>query len=126
MDYVGQHGTEDAPLQQRLRDAAADKATDRFDFRDDHRRLDPFSLWRRCGGRARADQNMHPAPQIADRTLADPAAIDIEDELGATLHQYGAGIDRGERHYEPVLAILDEVIDDPALQLQGHDFEQKH
>jgi hypothetical protein len=51
MDHVGQHGQEDAALQQRLGNAAADKTADRFDLRDDHRRLDPFRLRRGCGWR---------------------------------------------------------------------------
>jgi hypothetical protein len=35
---------------------------------------------------------MNPASEIAGCALADPAAIDIEDELGAPLHEDDAGI----------------------------------
>ena len=69
---------------------------------------------------------MHPAAEIADRALADPTAIDIEDELGASLHSNGAGIDGAQDDDEPILAVLDEVVDDPALQFERHDLEQEH
>ena len=97
-----------------------------LDFGDDHRGLDPFRLQRRRSGGGRADQDMHPAPQIADRALADPAAIDIEDELGAALHQDGAGVDGAQADDQRKAPVLDEVVDHPALQLERHDFEQKH
>jgi hypothetical protein len=50
---------------------------------------------------------MHPTPQIADRALAYPAAIDVEDKLGAPLHQNRAGVDCGKGDDEPELAVLD-------------------
>jgi hypothetical protein len=69
---------------------------------------------------------VHPPPQIAGGSLADPAPVDVEHELGTALHEHGAGIDRGKRDDRPILAMLDQVVDDPALQFQRHDFEQKH
>ncbi len=69
---------------------------------------------------------MHPPPQIAGRALADPAAIDVEDQLGAPLHQNGSGVDGAKHDDERKIPVLDEVVDDPALQLERRDFEQKH
>ena len=74
----------------------------------------------------RADQEMHPASQIAGRALADPGAINIDDELDAALHQSGADIDGAELDDPPKIPVLDEIVDDPALQFERHDFEQKH
>src|SRR3954466_12829829 len=69
---------------------------------------------------------MYPATQIAGCALADPTAIDIEDELGASLQQNGAGVDRAQDNDQRKVQVLGEVIDDPALQLERHDFEQKY
>ena len=40
--------------------------------------------------------------------------------------QNGAGIDGAQDDDEPIVPVLDEVVDDPALQLERHDFEQKY
>jgi hypothetical protein len=69
---------------------------------------------------------MHPASQIARRALADPAAIDVEDELDAPLHEDDAGIDGAQEDDEPVVPMFDEIVDDPALQFERHDFEQEY
>src|SRR3954469_244009 len=69
---------------------------------------------------------MHPATQIADCALADPTAIDIENELGAPLQQNSAGVDRAQDNDQRKVPVLGEVVDDPALQLERHDFEQKY
>ena len=53
---------------------------------------------------------MHPTPQIAGRALADPAAIDVEDELAAALQQNRAEIDGAEDEDEPEIAVLDEIV----------------
>ena len=49
MNHVGEHGEQDASLQQGLGNARSDESADRFDFRDDHRGLNPFRL---CSGRS--------------------------------------------------------------------------
>src|ERR1700737_264208 len=69
---------------------------------------------------------MNPASEIAGCALADPAAIDIEDELGAALHEDAAGIYGAQDDDEPIVPVLDEVVEDPALQLERHDLEQKY
>ena len=52
MDHVGQHGKQDASLQQGLGNARSDEPADRFDFRDDHGGLNPLRLRSgRSGGR---------------------------------------------------------------------------
>src|SRR3954465_15322777 len=69
---------------------------------------------------------MYPATQIADRALADPTAIDIEDELGAPLQQNGAGVDRAQGNDQRKVPVFGGGVDDPGLQLERHDFEQKY
>src|SRR6185437_16056309 len=115
MDQIGQHRTQDASLQQGLGNAPADETADRLDFGNDHRGLNPFRLQARCSGRIGTDQDMHPAAQVAGRALTHPAAVNIEDELGAPLRQDGTGIDGGEDDDESEASVLDEVVDDPAL-----------
>ncbi len=79
----------------------------------------------RGGGRRRDDGPDAPA-QIALGALADPAAIDIEPELGRTLQENGAGIAESDQHDPAEGATLDEVVDSPPLQFERHDIEQKH
>jgi hypothetical protein len=45
-------------------------------------------------------------PQIAGGVLADPAAIDVEDELGAALHQNGTGIEGTQADDQFIIPVL--------------------
>ncbi len=97
-------GTKTSWGTKRLRDALADETTDRLDFGDDHRDRDPLSF--DCGrGRVRSlNKGVNPPPQVALGPLADPAAIDVERELGPALDKYNAGIDRAQlRNFEFLL-----------------------
>jgi hypothetical protein len=68
---------------------------------------------------------VYPPAQVADGSLADPAAIDVENELGPALGEHNTGIDRAQDNDPAVSAALDEVVDDPALQLEWGDLYQK-
>ena len=57
--------------------------------------------------------------------LADPAAIDVEAELGSALNEHDPGIDRAEDDHPAIGTVFDEVVDDAALQLERDDFEEK-
>ena len=48
---------------------------------------------RGIGARVAPFEEVNPSTEIAGCALADPAAIDVKDELGAPLHEDGAGID---------------------------------
>ena len=63
--------------------------------------------------------------QIPRRILADPAAIDIEAELGRTLNENGAGIGHAQHNDELKRPFFDQVVDDAALNLQWDDFEEE-
>ena len=63
--------------------------------------------------------------QIALRALADPAAVDIEAELRAALHEHDRGIDDRDQDDPAEGAMLHEVVDGAALQFERHDLEQK-
>jgi hypothetical protein len=65
-------------------------------------------------------------PQIARGTLTDPAPVDVEDELGAAMHQDDARIRDAQRDHQPVLPVLHKIVDDPSLQLERHKLDQKN
>src|ERR1700730_4977602 len=96
MDQIRQHRKHDADLQQRLRDALADETADRLDFGDDHRNRDPLRF--DCGGgrAGRLDKGVKPPTPDALGPLPDAAAIDVERELGPSLDEHAAGIDRAQ------------------------------
>jgi len=111
--------------QERLRDALANETTDRLDFGDDHRNRDPLRF--DCGrGRVRSlNKGVNPPPQVALGPLADPAAIDVQRQLGPALDENDAGIDRAQADHPRKRAVLDQIVDDPALQFERDNFEQK-
>src|SRR6516225_8452315 len=63
--------------------------------------------------------------QVPYSALADPPAIDIEAELGCALDEHHPGIDGAQHDHPAKRAVLDEVVDDAALQLERDDFYQK-
>src|ERR1700751_1330998 len=100
MHDISQYGKHYAALQQRLGEAAPDKASDRLHFRNDHC----------CPNTARLGSGLNrlPRPLISDHVpaqippciLTDPAAIDIEAELGRALNENGASVGRAQYDHE--------------------------
>src|SRR5580704_15988031 len=67
-------------------------------------------------GRVRSlNKGVNPSPQLALCPLADPAAIDVERQLGPALDENDAGIDRAQADHPRKWAVLDQIVDDPAL-----------
>ena len=62
---------------------------------------------------------------VACRAFADPAAIDVEAELDAALHERDKGIDGAELDHEAEVAVLHQVVDDAPLQLERHHLEEE-
>ena len=126
LKHVGQHGNHDAALQQGLGNARSNESADWLDFRHDHGGLNPLSLRSgRSGGRG-ANQHMNSSTEIAGCALADPAAVEVEDEFGAALYEDCTGINGAQGNDQPILPVLDEVVDDASLQLEWHHLEQKN
>ena len=65
--------------------------------------------------RASLNKGVNPSPQLALCPLADPAAIDVERQLGPALDENDAGIDRAQADHPRKWAVLDQIVDDPAL-----------
>ena len=101
--------------QERLRDALANETTDRLDFGDDHRDSDPLSFDSGRGRVRSLNKGVNPSPQLALCPLADPAAIDVQRQLGPALDENDAGIDRAQADHPRKWAVLDQIVDDPAL-----------
>ena len=68
---------------------------------------------------------MNSPAQVAYRALADPAAINVEAELDPALHEHDTRINRAKDDDPAVRAVLDEVVDDPTLQLERSDFYEE-
>ena len=64
--------------------------------------------------------------QRAHGVLAHPAAIDVQHQLEDLLEQGDAGIGDGEPEDGLGGAVLDGVVDDPALQLERHAGQAEH
>src|SRR6516164_2448831 len=62
---------------------------------------------------------------VSTPRASDPAAIHIEAELGRALNKNGAGIGGAQGHDELKGSLFNEVVDDPALDLQRRRFEQE-
>src|SRR6516165_2781286 len=125
MNEIGKHREQDAALEQRLGYALADEPADGLDFRDDHRDRDPLRIGGWGGGGRYLDDRVYASAQVADGALADPAPIHVEDELGPALDEHDTGIDRAQDDDPAVGTVLDQVVDDPALQFERDDFYQK-
>jgi hypothetical protein len=69
---------------------------------------------------------MDAAAQVAHGALADPATINVEAEFGAALDEHNTGIDRAQDNNPAVRAVLDQVVDDPALQFERDDFHKEN
>ena len=64
--------------------------------------------------------------QRAHGVFAHPTAIDVQHHLEALLEQGDAGIGDGEPEDGFGGAVLDGVVDDPALQLERHAAQAEH
>jgi hypothetical protein len=67
---------------------------------------------------------MHPPAQIAFGPFPNPAAVDVEHKLGAALDEDHPGITGAQPDHPGIRAMLDEIIDNSALQFERHYFEQ--
>ncbi len=101
VDDISEHRKQYSGLKERLGDAAADKAADRLDFPDDHRRRDAAGLRARCDGPGDPQISQDVPAQIPYRVFPDPAAIDIETELRRTLNEDKTRISRAQGHDDP-------------------------
>src|SRR6516165_3074984 len=105
---------------------APTKHADRLDFCDDHRDRDPLRLHSRRGGRRHLNDTVDPSAQVAYGAFTDPAAIDVENELGPALNEHDSSIDCAQDYHRAVGATLCKVVDDAALQFERDDFQEKH
>ena len=126
IEHVADHAHQDAALEQRLGDADAGEAADRFGLLQDHGDLHARPA--RASGMAVSDATPLPRTPLRSRrtvSLGHPAAIDIEDQLEGLLGERHARI--GGRQPEQGLerALADHVVDDAALQFERHRAQQE-
>ena len=124
MDHIGEHRRQDAALEERLRQGAGDEEADGLALGDDHGDLDA-ALLRHGSGIAAGLQLAHALAQIAGDILDNPAPVDVQRQLQQAMDEGNARIDGAEHDDEVEGAMLDRIVDDAALQLQGHDLDQE-
>ena len=111
---------QDPALKERLGQAAADKAADRFDFPDEHCGPDPAGLRARCSDPSDPQIGKDVPPQIPCRIFPDPASIYVDDEFGRSLNKDDARISGTQDHDQAKVSFLDEIIDGTPLDLQRY------
>src|SRR6516162_3011690 len=125
MDDVSEYRKQYSTLEERLRQAAAHKASNGFDFADQHRGAHAAGLRPRSGDPSDPQISKDMPTQIPYCIFSDPASVDVDNEFGHTLNEHNTRISGAQSYHELKGSSLDEVVDRPALDLQGCDFEQE-
>lgn len=124
-DHAAKHAEENVALQQRLRHARSDEATNRFDLGEDERNLDVLRFRMGCA-RGRAHCNVNRIAQLPDCILADPGAVDAHHQLDSFFGKGDARVADCEPDDRCDGALIDGVIDDPSLELERRGAQQGH
>src|SRR5215467_6884107 len=125
MNNVGKHRKQYSALKERLGQAAAHKASNGFDFPDQHRGPDTAGLRSRSGDPGDPQISKNVPAQIPYCIFPDPTSIYVDDEFGHTLNEYDTCISGAQSQHELKGSSFNEIVDRPALDLQWCDFEQE-